>query len=209
MIKRYKKSKYAVNTRELKPNTQPSNTDNSLESDLGEVGRVLGLPNWPIPPQAQLKENEPGLTFVDGKKYMFFYDKKFSFEELSGREVWLAPYICLDMYGKRVRVEPKNRDHHDSWDPIQEKPAYHFNLNTILAKPDEVVPNRSNGLHSIAHRKDGIVLTYVKHNYIKSLDLPESNQYPSDQTHVIVKHCDNGDSYVLTSIVFKGKPDVG
>lgn len=134
-------------------------------------------------------------------------------ESLIGQE--RRPYQCADFLGETVRVSPKFKENHSSWEDIQADPAYHYNLNVILSNPDAIMIDVSSGEKTKKHRETGTILTYVKYNYIQDINTPASYQYPNDRTEVVVKYNRDwrgkftGEAFTLTSMVFKNTERVG
>lgn len=113
----------------------------------------------------------------------------------------LEPYTCYDSEGRLIKVKVKFPPAHQSWEPINAEPVYHYNLGYIIANPDLVEPSTSQTPQAKQHRQDGEVLIYSKFGYIISLDAPFSYQFPTDKTEVVVKytHDENDDNITLTS----------
>lgn len=112
-------------------------------------------------------------------------------------------YTVYDPEGRLVKVTEKKLENHDSWEPVQGDPAFHYNVGSIITNPDKIIPDNSKNPKAIAHRETGLILTYVKYNFIMSLNMPSSPQFPSDMTTVTVKYDHSGDNFTLTHQVFK------
>lgn len=170
-------------------------------------------PSWfnNLPSHSELKsKHQPGIIDVDtakGSRRMLFmgFNVKSKWEQVTGQEK--AAYACIDQFGKLVQVGPKNKSKHDSWDPIQDDPTFHYNIGTILAEPDEVYVDQSKNPQAMNHWKDGVVLNYVKRNYAQSLDTPltrrAAREYQFEETIVSVKYCNSGENFTLTSVVHR------
>ncbi len=171
------------------------------------------MPEWAMvypAPDKLAAEHTPGIvTKENGEKLLFLgFDKRTPWEQLTGNEK--IKYGCVDCFGKMVEVGPKNKQNHTSWDDVQSDPTFHYNLATILARPDEIYPDQSQNPQALNHWKDGVVLNFVKHGYVKNLDTPltrrAGREYAYESTIVSVKYCNDGSNYTLTSVVHRIPP---
>ena len=190
--------------------------DKHTPPELGvEVATSSRIPDWidHVPPHESLKrrydDTRPHIENKSGRKLLFLgFDRTVPWEhaEAVGDTLELKRYACVDRYGRHVEVEPQPL-YSPCYDLIQARPVFHYNLNTILANPDvPPILDNSKNIKALLHQEDGVVLNYIKFDYVASLGGPQciANDYKNEATVVAVKYGDDGENVVLNSTVYKG-----
>lgn len=119
----------------------------------------------------------------------------------------LITYTVYDPQGRLVEITRKNPANHDSNDPMHLNPHYHFNLGSIVMFPDDIVESKSNNPVALENAKLGPVLTYIKNDYILSLNLPDSINYKNSRTEVVVQYTEKK-NFTRTNIIYRGRQEI-
>jgi len=108
---------------------------------------------------------------------------------LKHEEIWSLPlveYPAKDQDGRDVVIRPKLPEEHESHHPLEQTPAYFYNLKLVLENPDEVVPSTSQNPNALKSAEFGETKIYIKNDFVKQLNIPGYSNMENEQTQVVV-----------------------